>query len=69
MDMKISNFGAAVLLVLTASFQAFAASGDLDPSFGGGLGYVTTNVAGHPAYANSMAIQSDGKILVAGIER
>lgn len=42
-----------------------AAPGDLDPSFNG-TGKVTTNVGSISAYANSVALQVDGKIVVAG---
>jgi uncharacterized delta-60 repeat protein len=38
--------------------------GSLDPAFNGGI--VTTNVGGGSEYADSVALQSDGKIMVAG---
>jgi hypothetical protein len=41
------------------------AAGDLDPSFGNG-GKVVTDFS-VPAAANAMAIQSDGKLIVAGV--
>jgi uncharacterized delta-60 repeat protein len=44
-----------------------AASGDLDPSFGNG-GKVTTRFASTFTAAKAVAVQSDGKIVVAGFE-
>lgn len=38
----------------------------LDPSFGGGLGIVTTDLSGAVDYPYALAFQSDGKILAAG---
>ncbi|MDZ4405030.1 LamG-like jellyroll fold domain-containing protein [Prosthecobacter sp.] len=43
-----------------------AAAGDLDTTFGGGTGKVTTDVGSNDAYARGVALQSDGKIVVAG---
>lgn len=40
--------------------------GSLDPTFGGGDGIVTTDFSSTLAVATSVAIQSDGKIVVAG---
>ena len=39
--------------------------GTLDPSFGTG-GIVRTDLFGHGDQANAVAVQSDGKIVVAG---
>jgi uncharacterized delta-60 repeat protein len=50
---------------LLAPPVAYAADGDLDPSFGSG-GMVTTAFNGGPDYAYALAIQSDDKIVVAG---
>lgn len=66
MTTKFSILAAALCCALVTSARLFAASGDLDPSFGGGAGYVTTKVEGHASYGTSMAVQSDGKILVSG---
>ncbi len=46
----------------------FDSSGNLDPSFGGGVGYVTTRVITAPNddHAYALTIQSDGKIVVGG---
>lgn len=53
--------------VLTAfHHRATAAPGDLDPTFGVG-GVVTTTVRPFHDYLQSVALQSDGKIVVAGI--
>lgn len=41
-------------------------SGNLDFSFGSGSGYVTSTVGTSSAYANSLAIQADGKPVLAG---
>jgi uncharacterized delta-60 repeat protein len=41
-------------------------NGTLDPSFGGGTGKVTQPVSGNGASAGAVAIQKDGKIVVAG---
>jgi uncharacterized delta-60 repeat protein len=56
--------GALVLLFVTTSPGSAAAPGDLDPSFGGD-GKVTTDVGGLDQ-ADGVAIQRDGKIVVAG---
>jgi len=48
-----------------AAQPAYAADGDLDPTFGSG-GRVTTDFNGRDDVANALAIQSDGKIVVAG---
>ncbi|QDV70163.1 Bifunctional hemolysin/adenylate cyclase precursor [Rosistilla carotiformis] len=49
-----------------ALFQ-FNSDGTLDASFGAGNGYVTATGLADRSLANSMVVQSDGKILVAGI--
>ena len=48
-----------------ASLVAYAAGGDLDPTFGSG-GKVTTDFNGQSDTAHALAIQSDGKIVAAG---
>ncbi|HZJ13941.1 MAG TPA: hypothetical protein VFD27_02780, partial [Chthoniobacteraceae bacterium] len=45
--------------------QAFGAPGDLDPTFGNG-GKVTTAIGSGNDRGSSVALQSDGKIVVAG---
>jgi len=40
-------------------------NGNLDPEFNGGAGFVITSISG-TAQANAVAIQSDGKIVIAG---
>ena len=57
------TIGYAVLAAL--SHPAAAAPGDLDLSFGG-TGKVTTNLSSGDDSGNSVAIQTDGKIVVAG---
>ncbi|WP_139294955.1 DUF4347 domain-containing protein, partial [Planktothrix tepida] len=49
-----------------ANYTGVLAAGDLDTSFGGGDGIVTTPVGTVDAYGWSVAVQGDGKILVAG---
>jgi serralysin len=64
--MRIKLVGMLVgLLTMAASASASAAPGDLDPTFGGGDGTVTTDFGGTDP-ARAVAVQSDGKIVVAG---
>lgn len=53
------------LVVLFALQTALAAPGDLDPTFNS-TGIVTTAVTNSNDVANAVAVQSDGKIVVAG---
>lgn len=56
----------ALFLLAFASLAplcAYAAPGDLDPSFGSG-GKVVTNFFGSSDEANAVALQLDGKIVV-----
>ena len=69
----ITRFLTRSLLLLTllcagARFapRCSAAPGALDPTFGG-TGKVTTNFGSGDAQCQSVAVQSDGKIVVAGI--
>ena len=57
--------GILVFALLIVPSIALAAVGDLDPSFGTG-GIVTTAIGGGHDLVGSEAIQSDGKIVVAG---
>src|SRR5215470_175411 len=69
--------GATILLIQGVAVrpQAFttavqlvepqAADGSLDPSFGSG-GKVTSDFSGRADFAHALAIQSDGRILLAG---
>src|SRR5436853_5355143 len=59
----ILAIGMVIISALPAVVQA--AAGDLDLSFGTG-GKVTTDFFGDRDRANAMALQSDGKIVVAG---
>ena len=45
----------------------YNANGTLDTGFGGGDGRVTTDFAGGDDHANAVALQADGKIVVAGL--
>jgi uncharacterized delta-60 repeat protein len=56
---------AVALLALAVAPSAFGAAGALDPTFGGD-GRVTTNVGPHYDAAYALAIQADGKLVVAG---
>ncbi len=56
----------AIIGALAISMVAQAAIGDLDPTFGAG-GKITTFVGSSNSFANAVAIQSDGKIVVAGV--
>ena len=51
-------------LLLLTTF-VFPQAGSLDPTFNGS-GYVTTDFSGNTDLGNAMAIQTDGKIVVAG---
>ena len=44
----------------------FDSSGALDPTFGGGLGYVTTLIADGVTRLDELALQTDGKLVAAG---
>lgn len=44
----------------------YTTAGALDPAFGGGFGKVSTPVGTSTDYGQAVAVQSDGKILVAG---
>ncbi len=59
----LSNFMAAVLLLFSGT-QAEAAAGDLDPTFG--IGGKASNWLEKDQTGNAVAIQPDGKIIVAG---
>ena len=72
--MKIKNahlmYGIMALVLLAAlglgTGVAYAADGDLDYSFGGGDGLVTTNFRDTSDEVRAMAVQPDGKIVVVG---
>ena len=63
---RLAGLALAIVAALTISIVAQAAIGDLDPTFGAG-GKVTTFVGSSNNFANAVAVQSDGKILVAGV--
>ncbi len=66
---RISQFPlfliAGIIVLGITSATAYAQPGSLDNTFGSG-GIVTTPIGPTDDYGNSMAIQSDGKIVVAG---
>ena len=53
------------LLIAVGAHPVVAAEGDLDSSFGAG-GKTTTAILSQDDFATDVAIQSDGKIVVAG---
>lgn len=53
-------------LALCASLSSHAAPGDLDTTFGSGTGKVITAIGAGEATARALALQPDGKIVVAG---
>ncbi|MEQ1656951.1 MAG: DUF4347 domain-containing protein, partial [Nitrospira sp.] len=55
-DLSNSNF----------NLMRFNSNGSLDTSFGGGSGYVSTDLAGSNDRADSLTIQADGKVVLAG---
>jgi uncharacterized delta-60 repeat protein len=63
--MTRSVIGITALINLLMACPVAAAAGDLDTSFGSG-GTVTTAIGSSSDQARSLAIQSDGKIVVAG---
>jgi uncharacterized delta-60 repeat protein len=62
---QLAGLVLAVVAALVISMAAQAAAGGLDPTFGTG-GIVTTYIGSSNSFANAVAIQSDGKIVVAG---
>jgi len=65
-DGKIILAGSAVFSGHRDAVVArYLSDGSLDPSFGGGTGWVSVDF-GYEDQANAIAIQSDGKIVVAG---
>ncbi len=69
MSTKIFRPLISLFLAMVISFagwsSALGAAGALDPTFGTG-GIVTTDFGGSPDFGNAVAIQPDGKIIVAG---
>lgn len=59
-------FSAIMLVALSFSWRAvWAADGQLDPAFANG-GKATTGISGNDDYGHAVAVQPDGKIVVAG---
>ena len=69
-QLGLSLFFATVTLALVWSILVFAEDppGTLDTSFNG-TGVVTTSIGSSNSYASDIAIQPDGKIVVAGATR
>ncbi|MFI9150786.1 delta-60 repeat domain-containing protein [Streptomyces sp. NPDC053367] len=57
---------AALALLLASPGPAHAASGDLDPSFGGNGRVVTPDIIYAPEEGHGLAVQDDGKLVVVG---
>src|SRR5690349_11123753 len=60
------SFIAGLLLVIAAASAAKSAPGDLDPTFGGD-GVIRTDLTPAEDHGFAVAIQPDGKIVVAGV--
>jgi len=58
----------SIALVLLRISSAVAQPGDLDPSFGG-AGQVHTGFGGGPGEGRAMAVQPDGKLILAGFSQ
>ena len=61
----LRSLAAAVLIVVVVASSAAAAPGDLDPAFSGD-GFTVTTFRDSYGVATSVAIQSDGRTVVAG---
>jgi uncharacterized delta-60 repeat protein len=66
MERRIKNVVGAIALLFLAVPVAAAADGDLDPAFGIG-GMVLTDFNNSTDLGNAVALQSDGKLIVAGM--
>jgi uncharacterized delta-60 repeat protein len=64
-QIRLSRILWVLTIILATQQSLFAAPGDLDPTFGTG-GKVLTNIGASAVTGRGMAIQSDGKIVVAG---
>ena len=62
--LSLSRFFTFLLFVSLSAISAFAAPGDLDTTFGSG-GKITTLI-GTTSSANAVAVQADGRIIIAG---
>ena len=69
-DQKIVVGGSTSSVDTTCALARYTTAGVLDPSFGAGVGYVTTPITvgalGTNGQINSLALQTDGKIVAAG---
>ncbi len=64
--MKSFHHTLVLLAALLGTSSLHAAPGDLDLSFGGGTGKVTTAIGTGDDYGYSVIQQADGKLVVAG---
>ncbi len=58
--------GSAASQIWDVALLRYNADGSPDTTFGGGDGIVTTDIGSSSNYANAVALQADGKIVVAG---
>lgn len=65
---KHSSLTVALALVLTSAAPLHANPGDLDPTFGGG-GYVAQDLSPSSDVGMGVAVQDDGRVIVAGSSR
>src|SRR4051812_22411988 len=65
MDVKLRLFAAALAVLVVSASPARAAPGDLDPAFSGD-GRVSTLTSPDTFVARAVAVQPDGRIVVAG---
>ena len=65
---KVSSLGIVALLFLPVAHSTYGADGDLDPSFGSG-GFALINWTPGDAAANSVAVDRQGRIVIAGHAR
>jgi uncharacterized delta-60 repeat protein len=63
---RLAGTAIVALLLLALAAAAYAAAGALDPGFGGGDGKITPDISARGDFAAAVAIQTDGKIVVAG---
>jgi hypothetical protein len=65
--MKTLRHALVFISALLGTSSLHAAPGDLDLSFGGGTGKVTTAIGTSGDFGYSVIQQADGKLVVAGI--
>jgi uncharacterized delta-60 repeat protein len=66
-DGKILAVGGTISGTQDFALARYNTNGSIDTTFGGGTGTVTTDFASRTDVATSVAVQADGKIVVAGV--